>query len=144
VNKRIVICGLLMSLASLILGYIVHGLLLGHDYQPLMGTLIRTQEDSQHYFPWMIVAHLLTGYAMTWIYAKGFTAGKSVSGQGLRFGIAVALLVAVPHYLIYYAVQPTPAVLAVKQIVFDSLRFVLLGLLVAYLHPQRATLAERA
>ncbi|WP_242110780.1 hypothetical protein [Luteimonas aquatica] len=142
-NKRIAICGLVMSLASLLLGYLVHGLLLGRDYQALVGTLLRTPQDSQHYFPWMIVAHLLVGYAMTWIYAKGSAAERNVLGQGLRFGIAAALLVAVPNYLIYYAVQPTPGALAVKQIAFDGLRFVLLGLLLAYLQPQRTALAER-
>lgn len=142
-NKRVLICGLLMSIATLLLGFVVHGLLLKSDYLPLVGAMMRTQDDSQHYFHWMIVADLLIGYAMTWIYANGFTSGRAVFGQGLRFGAAVALLTAVPNYLIYYAVQPMPTELVIKQVVFDGLRFVLLGLLVAYLQPQRTSLAER-
>jgi len=133
-----------MSLATLLLGFVVHGWLLQADYTPLVGAMMRTQEDSQHYFHWMLVADVLIGYAMTWIYAHGFTAGRNVFGQGLRFGFAVAMLTAVPNYLIYYAVQPMPTDLVIKQVIFDGLRFVLLGLLVAYLQPQRTSLPERA
>jgi hypothetical protein len=51
----------------------------------------------------------------------------------LRFGVAVALLTVVPTYLICYAVQPMPAAPVVKQIVFDGVLIVLLGLLVAWM-----------
>lgn len=142
-TKRIFLCGLLMSLASLLLGFVVHGLLLGADYAALVGTLMRTPQDQQRFFPLMLVAHLLVGMTMTWLYAQGFNAARPSFGQGMRFGIAVGLLSAAPLYLVYFAVQPTPVALAVKQIVFDGLRFVLLGGLVAYLHPQRAALVER-
>ncbi|MGH8031911.1 MAG: hypothetical protein ACREO8_05970 [Luteimonas sp.] len=141
-TKRILVCGLLMALASLASGYVVHGLLLSGDYAVLVGTLIRPPAESQRLLTWMIVAHLLIGMAVTWLYAQGFNAAKSSAGQGLRFGLAIALLAVVPMYLIYYVMQPTPVALAVKQVVFDGLRFMLLGGLVAYLHPQRASLAD--
>lgn len=129
-----------MSVATLLTGFVVHGLLLAGDYAPLIGTLLRTQEDSQHYFPWMIVADLLIGFTMTWLYRFGFSEGRTTAAQGLRFGLAVALLSVVPLHLIYYSVQPTPAVLVVKQVIFDTIRFMLLGVLIAYLQPRRAVL----
>jgi hypothetical protein len=58
----------------------------------------------------------------------------STLGQGLRFGLAVAVLMTIPMYLIYYAVQPTPGALAVKQIMFDTIATVLMGIAVAYLN----------
>lgn len=139
-DKRFWICGLAMSVATLLLGFVVHGWLLKGDYTPLAGTLMRTQQDSQAYFPWMIVADLLIGFAMTWLYRFGFSEGRSTMAQGLRFGLAIALLTVVPWYLIYYAVQPTPTLLVVKQVAFDTVRFLLLGMLVAYLQPRRAVL----
>ena len=139
-DKRFWICGLAMSVATLLTGYAVHGLLLAGDYAPLVGTLLRTQEDSQHYFPWMIVADLLIGFAMTWLYRFGFSEGRTTAAQGLRFGLAVALLSVVPLHLIYYSVQPMPAALVVKQVIFDTIRFMLLGVLIAYLQPRRAVL----
>jgi glycopeptide antibiotics resistance protein len=139
-DKRFWICGLAMSVATLLTGFVVHGMLLAGDYAPLVGTLLRTQEDSQHYFPWMIVADLLIGFTMTWLYRFGFSEGRTTAAQGLRFGLAVALLSVVPLHLIYYSVQPTPAVLVVKQVIFDTIRFMLLGVLIAYLQPRRAVL----
>jgi len=139
-DKRFWICGLAMSVATLLLGFVVHGWLLSDDYAPLVGTLLRTPEDSQRYFPWMILADVLIGFGMTWLYRFGFSEGRSTTAQGLRFGLAVALLAIVPSHLIYYAVQPTPAWLVVKQVAFDTIRFLLLGVLIAYLQPRRTVL----
>ena len=60
--------------------------------------------------------------------------------QGIRFGIAVALLTIVPTYMIYYVVQPMPGLVVVKQIIFDGILIVILGLIVAaiYRQPVRA------
>ena len=55
----------------------------------------------------------------------------------------MALLSAVPVYLIYYTVQPTPGMIVVKQIVFDSILLVILGIVVAFLNkPQTTQLRE--
>jgi hypothetical protein len=45
----------------------------------------------------------------------------------------VALLTVVPTYLIYYVVQPIPVTTVVKQILYDTILVVLLGILVASL-----------
>jgi len=65
---------------------------------------------------------------------QGRTAGASTLGQGVRFGLAVALLMTIPIYLIYYAVQPMPEALVAKQIVFDTIGVILMGIAVAYLN----------
>ncbi len=85
------------------------------------------------YFHLMIIAHVLMAGAFTWIYARGVE-NKPWLGQGLRFGLAVALLTAVPYYLIYFTVQPMPSGLAVKQIVFDTTATLILGAVVAFLY----------
>lgn len=139
-DKRFWICGVAMSVATLLLGFVVHGLLLADDYAPLVGTLLRTPEDAQRLFPWMLLADVLIGFTMTWLYRFGFSEGRSTIGQGLRFGLAVALLASVPMHLIYFSVQPTPAALAIKQVVLDTIRFLLLGVLIAYLQPRRVVL----
>jgi len=128
------ISGVVMSVLAFAFGFLVHGVLLGGDYAPLAGTVYRTPEDAHRYLPYMVVAHLLFGFAVTWIYRQGKTAGASTLGQGVRFGLAVAVLMTIPTYLIYYAVQPTPGALAAKQIVFDSIAIVLMGIAVAYLN----------
>lgn len=140
-DKRFWICGLVMSIAALLLAFVVHGLLLAPDYAAL-GTIYRSAADSQQYMLWMIFAHVSIGFTMTWIYAQGFSGGGSSSAQGLRFGCAMALFSTVPGYLIHYAVQPLPASLVFKQVMYGSIGMLLLGLLVAWLQPRRKVLAE--
>ena len=49
----------------------------------------------------------------------------------MRFGLAIAVLATIPGYLIYFAVQPLPMSLVVKQIVFDTVAMVILGIVAA-------------
>jgi hypothetical protein len=132
-SKKFIVALIVMFVAWMAESFVVHGLLLGADYAKL-GNLFRTEQDSQQYFGWMLLAHVLIAGAFVWIYARGVEAGKAWLPQGARFGLAVALLGVVPTYLIYYAVQPMPGALVVKQVIFDGVGVVLLGIVVAWLH----------
>jgi len=129
-NSKFFIAWLVVFIAWFIGSYIVHGVLLNGDYMAL-SMLFRTPADSQKYFPLMILAHVLLSGAFAWIYARGVESKPWVA-QGVRFGIAVAFLTTVPTYLIYYCVQPMPGELVVKQIIFDGILMVILGVLVAW------------
>jgi hypothetical protein len=131
-NRKFLIAWLVILVAWFLGSFLVHGVLLGPDYKQL-ATLFRTDADAQRYFPLMILAHVLLAGAFTWIYARGVEA-KPWLGQGLRFGLAVAFLTSIPTYMIYFVVQPMPAAVVVKQIVFDSLLMVLLGAIAGWLY----------
>ena len=105
------------TVLSLLGGFVVHGLLLHGDYAQLPN-LLRTETDAQGYFTWMILADLLKGFGFTWVYLMGRDAAKPPVGQGLRFGMALAVLMTIPTYLIYYAVQPWPGAVVLKQLGF--------------------------
>lgn len=140
-DKRFWICGLLVSIAAMLLDFLIHARLLQGDYDAMIpGGLMRTAEDQAHYMPYMLVAHLLIGFGLTWLYRQGVDNGKPALGQGLRFGAAVAVMSTIPGYLIYYAVQPLPAALVHKQMIFSTIAMLLLGLLLAWLNPGRKTL----
>jgi hypothetical protein len=130
--KKFLIGAVILFVAWMAGSVVVHSLLLGGDYAALQGKLFRTPEDSEKYFPVMLLAHVLLAGAFAWIYARGREAGKPWLGQGLRFGVAVALLTVLPTYMIYYAVQPTPGMLVAKQMVFDGVLLLLLGVIVAW------------
>src|SRR6476620_5588227 len=112
--------------------------------------MMRSPEDAQHFMPYMLAAHLLIGYGLTWLYmhfngmpfngARADRVADSSLGAGLRFGAAVAVMSTIPGYLIYYAVQPLPAMPRHTQMSFSSLAMLLLGLLLAWLNPGRRTL----
>jgi len=117
--------------------FVVHGVLLHDDYARL-SNLFRTEADSRQHFGWMILAHVIMSGAFVWIYSRGVDAAPWL-GQGVRYGLAIALLTAVPTYMIYYVVQPMPGDTVVKQIVFDGILTVLLGLVAAFCYKTPAT-----
>ena len=137
-DKKFLLGWLLLFVVWMAGSFVVHGALLGADYAALQGKLFRTEQDSQQYFPLMLLAHVLLAGAFTWIYARGREAGKPWPGQGVRFGIAIALLTVVPTYTIYFVVQPTPGALAIKQMVFDGLLIIVLGSVVAWWYRDKA------
>ncbi len=97
-------------------------------------SIMRTPEDSQPYFPLMLLAHVFIALTFVAIYQRGVEYHKPWAGQGLRFGLLVAFLTVVPTYMIYYVVQPMPPLLVAKQIGFDLVRTALLGLLVGWMY----------
>jgi hypothetical protein len=131
-NKKFFIAWIVLFVAWFIGSFIVHGVLLGPDYMHL-SNLFRAEADQQKYFPLMIVAHVMLSGALVWIYARGVES-KPWLAQGVRFGVAVALLTTVPTYIIYFAVQPMPGGVVIKQIVFDGILTIVLGVIVAWMY----------
>ncbi len=114
---------------------IVHGSLLFADYAALPN-LFRPEADAQQYLPLMIAAHVILSGAFVWIYSRGVE-DRPWLLQGLRYGLAIALLTVVPTYIIYYVVQPMPGATVVRQIVFDGLLLLALGVAVAFAYRDR-------
>jgi hypothetical protein len=135
-NKKFIVAWIILFVVWFIGSFIVHGVLLHPDYLQLTN-LFRTEGDQQKYFPLMLLAHVFLSAAFVWIYARGVEA-KPWMTQGVRFGIAVALLTTVPTYMIYFVVQPMPGNVVVKQIVFDGVLMVILGVVVSWLYRDKA------
>lgn len=131
-NKKFAIAWLVVFVVWMLGSFIVHGTLLHADYGKLP-TLFRPEADAGQYFPFMILAHVIMAGAFAWVYSRGVEA-KPWLGQGIRFGLVIALLTVVPMYTIYYCVQPMPGILAVKQIVFDGVLLLVLGAVAAFLY----------
>ena len=132
-NKKFIISSLVMAVASLMLGFVVHALILKGSYAQLPN-LYRPETQAQGYMGYMLLAHLLIGIGLTWIYRRGHEAGIGVLLQGARFGAAIAVVSTIPTFLIYFAVQPVPSGLVLQQIVFDSIGILVLGVIVAWLN----------
>ena len=133
---NVAISAVVMAVMSLMLGFVVHGWLLGPEYKAL-GAMFRPEEQQMGFFGFMIAAHVLIGIGFTWIYRMGREA-KPFLGQGVRFGLAVAVLAVIPTYLIYFAVQPMPGNVVAKQIMFDTIAMVVMGIVCAWINQDRA------
>ena len=130
-NKKFVVAWIVLFVAWFLGSFVVHGVLLHSDYMQLPN-LFRAEDVARKYFPLMILAHAILSGAFVWIYARGVEA-KPWMAQGVRFGVAIALLTIVPTYMIYFVVQPMPGTVVIKQVVFDGILIVILGTIVAWL-----------
>ncbi len=131
-NKRFWLSLAVIFVASMVLGFVIHGLWLHADYAQLPN-LMRPEAEAQRYFGWMLGAHVILSGAFVWIYQRG-REDKPWLGQGLRYGLAIALVSSVPMFLIYYAVAPYPGMVVAKQICGDTASMLVLGALVAWLN----------
>ena len=137
-NKQFAISVVVLFVVSMLLGFVVHGWLLAAEYAKLVPKLFRAPQDAEGYFVYMLLAHVFMAVGLTWIYRQGRDA-RPWLGQGLRFGLAVAVLMTIPTYLIYFAVQPLPSDLVAQQVVYDTIAMVILGVVTAAVNRGSAT-----
>jgi len=128
--KKLVPTIIVVFLVANILGFFIHAVLLKTDYLPISGYYRPRGEEKMLFIS---LAYLSFAIGSVWVYAKGVE-NKSWLGQGIRFGIAMWLILAVPSFLIAYGVQPVPGMLVVKQVLFEGVDKVLLGILTAALY----------
>jgi hypothetical protein len=131
-TKRTLIAIAVTFVATMIVGGVVHGGLLAGDYAALPD-LMRTPEDAERHFLWMLLGHVVMSVAFVLVYQRGRDQ-RPWLGQGIRFGLLIALASSVPLYLIYHAVMPFPIALVFKQVLFDTLSLILVGIVIAWLH----------
>lgn len=131
-NRKFVISVAAMFVLSLGLGMLIHGGIL-HDEYAKLPNLMRPEAEAQKMMGLMMLAQFCIALGFTWLYTKGREA-KPWLGQGVRFGIATAVLMTIPMYLIYYVVMPFPSDLVAQQIVFDTIGMVVMGIVLAWIN----------
>ncbi len=131
-NKKFFVAWIAVFVVWFLGSFLIHDTLLKADYAQFAG-MFRSDAEMMQHFPLMILAFAIMAGAFVWVYARGVEARPPV-GQGLRFGIAVALLTCVPFNMINYVIAPYPGLLVMKQIVMDSVLLLILGIIVASLY----------
>ena len=58
-NKNFVISVIVLFVLSMVLGFVVHGLLLAPEYAKLVPGVFRAPQDSEQHFGFMIAAHVI-------------------------------------------------------------------------------------
>jgi hypothetical protein len=140
-TKRFVWTVVAVLFVSQIFAIVIHGFILGADYRPFYGTLLRPMEGNPG---WMVaflpLAHLAMAIAFVALYSRWVRPGRSGDEipQGLRFGVLAWLFGSVPMYLLWFAEQPWPLSLTIKQLVLELFTMLVLGTLVAMLYRQPA------
>ena len=130
-SRKCIISAIVMFVMAWALSFLVHGVLLSADYAVTQG--MRPPAEAQARIAWLILAQAIFGIAFAWVYVQG-KEDKPWLAQGIRYGIAVAALTVVPTYLIYYVVTPIELTVAIKQIVYDTIRVLLMGVVLAWIN----------
>ncbi|GAC1464352.1 MAG: hypothetical protein PVSMB8_16880 [Vulcanimicrobiaceae bacterium] len=125
-TTRLIIAIIVVWIVSFGLGYLIHGMSIQEYAQ--VPQLYRGMADVK--FPFIILANLAFAVGAVWIYAMGVE-DKPWVGQGVRFGIAVWLVLPVTWFLIAFATQPVPAVVLYKQLGYELIAKIVLGLVTA-------------
>jgi len=128
ISTRAVSATVLAFLASQVLAVVVHGYLLASDYAPYEGTLLRAGAAWQMLF--LPVAHLVFISALVWVYTRLRLAGSTLT-RGATLGVIAWLLGQVPLWLVWYAEQPWPGALVVKQLGLELISAMAIGIVIA-------------
>ena len=128
---------------SQILAIAVHGFILAGDYGPFYGTLLRSQQEA----PWRMLllplSHLAFISALVWVFTHVRLEGSSFA-RGLQIGALGWMMGQVPLWLLWYAEQPWPGDLVVKQLVLELLSSLVIGVTIAVVgtpYSSRSTVA---
>jgi len=116
-----------------VLEFVVNGVLLAGIY--MQTASVWRPEAEMVSLSWLFwLAYLVFAPVFTLIYSQGFESNKEGIGQGLRFGIYVGLLTAIPMNLIWYVVLPIPVSLAVYWAIAGMVEMIAMGIAVGLIY----------
>jgi hypothetical protein len=129
-TKRRIAAVVAVFLTSQLLAILTHGFILAADYAPFYGRLLRPMTENPGWPIFMLpAAHLAMSVAFVMLFALALRPGPALP-QAIRFSVLAWLLGPVPMYLLWFAQQPWPSSLLVKQLPLDLVTFLLLGAIV--------------
>jgi hypothetical protein len=129
-TRRMAAAILVAFVVSEILAVLVHGFVLAADYGPYYGSLLRSQSGPAPQMLLLPVAHFSFIAALVWVFSRVDFAGGTLS-RGLKLGIVGWLMGQAPLWLLWYAEQPWPGALVVKQLSLELASSLLIGLTIA-------------
>jgi hypothetical protein len=131
-DKKFALATVAAFITSFVLSFIAHGMILAQEYSALPA-VYRGPQLRPGLFSLLLLAQLIMSAAMAALYRYG-AEDKPWLGQGIRFGLMAAGLSVIPCYLIGYVVTNIPGALATKQIVFETIIVVAMGIVVAWFY----------
>ncbi len=132
-NKKVMIGAIGVFVWMAVWEAIVNMGLLSEDYMAT-AQLWRPQAEMKIYIFYII--YVFVAYFLSTIFSKGYE-GKGTA-EGVRFGLYVGLLMAVPMAYGTYAVMPIPYSLALKWFVFGLIEYVVAGVILASVFGKQA------
>ena len=103
-TKKMILSTLAGFVAMFALAYLWHVIVMGSFYDEQFANTARAAPQ----FPFIVLAYLVLAILMAYIYPIGYKGGTAVS-EGIKFGILIGLLSALPSNLVTYGVSNVPS-----------------------------------
>ena len=133
---RILLAGFAAWLASMALGYLINDIWLFRLYQA-NAWAFRRPDDIAELLPIGLAAQLLACLAFALAYAKGYDGEGSAIGEGIRYGLIVAIMVDGFAVVWNYVTQPIAPRLGVLELVARVGEFGVYGAVVGLIYRRR-------
>jgi hypothetical protein len=141
-TSRLVLSTFAAFVVSQVLAGVIHGFILAADYAPYYGSLLRSTDSDTWRVLLLPVSHLAFISGLMWVYVHTQLRGSAVT-QGLKLGLLAWLMGQVPLWLVWYAEQPWPGSLVVKQLGLELVSSIAIGFTIALTaHKERVTASD--
>ena len=132
-NRQFILSVIVLFVVTMLLGDVVHVILLKEEYSRIPNVM-RPASEVQSLFPMLVLGYLLVSIGLTWIYRMGKSENDEWMAQGVRFGLAIAIVATIPSFMIAYVVEQIPESLAIKQIAYETASTILVGMVTAFMN----------
>ena len=133
---RVALAGFAAWIASIALGYLINDIWLFRFYQA-NAWAFRRPEDVAELVPIGLAAQLLACFAFAIAYAKGYEGEGAAIGEGIRFGLIVAVMVDGFAVVWNYVTEPIATRLGVLELVARVGEFGVYGAVVGLIYRRR-------
>ena len=125
---RVVLAGVVVFVLANVGAVVVHGFLLAADYDPYEGTLLRRGTEPAWQFVFLPVVHLSFTIGLVWLFRIARSDDDRWLPRALKLGTIAWLIGPAPMFLLWYAEQPWPGTIVVKQLPYELVIALLLAL----------------
>jgi hypothetical protein len=136
---RIALAGIAAWLASIALGYLINDVWLLRLYQA-NAWAFRHPEDISRLLPIGLVAQLVACLAFAFAYAKGYEGGGSHIGEGMRYGVIVAIMIDGFAGVWNYVTQPIALKLGALEMIAHIGQLGVYGAIVGLIYERKAAI----
>lgn len=127
--KRYIAASLAVFVVSLVLGYLIHGVILKSTYDSMAGVW-RPDMQSKLWIEWLV--GFLTSFLFVYIFAKGYEDKGML--EGVRFGLIIGLFVSIPMAYGTYVIVAIPYYLALEWFLYGTASWILMGITAALVY----------
>jgi len=131
--KRYLVASLAVFVVAEALGYLVHGVILQATYASIHGVW-RPDMASKMWIE--SVDTFLLSFLFLYIFARGYE-GKGIP-EGVRFGLIMGLVLAIPAAYGTYMMIPIPYYLALEWFLYGTAQTIILGVVAAAIYKPAA------